>query len=296
MSAFYSVGPEEQAVVSRFGVVDRVEQPGLQVRLPIIERVDLYSTRERELALEGPYDVSGCPADVELIYLIDDVVAFHEAGADFGAIDVLVPQVANILSQVPQDSATPGPDARRLLSDVLSEERPGGLRVLTTRVDLGECGPQPPRIEMRREGLPGIETVGALGSERVPLPAFETDLRNGRGGIEIKGAVATYDIIEEGQLLGNCYSSADFAHRQIASSVISRLRRQMIYQPTETLASISERFPETIDETLPEFRTDCGIAIRAIDYDAAEIIRLTPINCNETPDAPECASGEAGQP
>lgn len=46
MSAFYVVRPEEQAVVSRFGVVDRVEQTGLQARLPIIERVDIYPTRD----------------------------------------------------------------------------------------------------------------------------------------------------------------------------------------------------------------------------------------------------------
>lgn len=239
--------------------------------------------------------MSGCPADVALFYLIDDVVAFHEAGAGFGPIETLVPRVGDILSQVPQDSDAPGPEARRLLFEALSEERPGGLRVLATGVDLGGCGPQPPRIETRREQLPALETVGVVGRERIPLPTFEIYFTDGER-IEVDGAVATYDVIEEGLLSGACHASAASAQNAITRDVIHYVRRLMRSESSDSFPDITDRLPEAIDDGSAHYRTECGIELGAVDFGATVLTRLTPINCNEAPGAPECTLGEAGQP
>jgi regulator of protease activity HflC (stomatin/prohibitin superfamily) len=46
ISFFYTVGYGKAAIVSRFGKIDRVSEPGLHFKLPLFEDVELYSTQK----------------------------------------------------------------------------------------------------------------------------------------------------------------------------------------------------------------------------------------------------------
>ncbi len=67
-TSVFAVRPESQAVISRGGQVDRVLGPGLQAHWPILEQVTIYEvTTERQVVLDGPFEVADCPAEVALV-------------------------------------------------------------------------------------------------------------------------------------------------------------------------------------------------------------------------------------
>ncbi len=285
LNSGFVVRPESKAVVLRSGVVQRVAEAGFHFRNPLIEEVVIYDTwPERQQVVEGPFEVVGCPAEITLTYNIDDVVAFHTSGADFAALQKLVPQIPDILAKVSDDTDTPGAEAARLLWAAFADERPAGLRVIRASVDLGDCGPQPPRIEIRRDPLPAIATAGVLGAERASL-ATAHYLTADDARVEIEGAIVTYDVVDPAGV-EVCFGRYEAIAGRVTSATKAHLRNLIGSEQVDSIAEIAGRLPETVRGTFP----NCGIAVRAIDYGAATVTRLISINCDETPGAEECAA------
>lgn len=137
-NAMFTISPEREAVVLRFGEVNRVVGPGLRFRLPVVERVVVYDTVwERQLILRGPFEFAGCPAQVEAVYNIGDVLKLHEAGSEMAALDILKDWIRNRMAASRSGSTVEevALQMRRELGDL----RPAGLRVSYVSVTPEEC-------------------------------------------------------------------------------------------------------------------------------------------------------------
>lgn len=169
----FTVPPGGTAVVERFGSTNRVAEPGLHVKLPFLEREFVYQTLfEVRNAIPGPFEISGCSAKVDLITVIDDARKFQQTENYQSELISLSPRIVATLKKVGNTAENPSMEAQLLIREAFSKERPAGLRIDRALVDLGECGPQPKRIEIRRLPLPAISTAGILGEERVVIPPF----------------------------------------------------------------------------------------------------------------------------
>ncbi len=223
------------------------------------------------------------------------MIAFHEAGGDFRAVEDLTPEIRRIAAEVPVTSGTPGPDAARRAIDYVREARPSGLQVLRMSVDLGECGPQPPRIELRREALPRIETVGVLGAERATPMVVQARTMDGQL-VGLDGAIPTYDVADA-ERFGTCFGSPDHSVRvagqRVSAVADGQFRRLTAELTLESLDELAGRLPNAVRAMFDNASLDCGIAIRAVDFSAATVERLIEINCDETPEEPECGTGGA---
>ena len=293
MNAVFAIQPGSEAVVSRGDAIHRVLGSGVHIRVPFLEQVVIYqSFFEREARFDASFEVAGCPAHIGMIYRIGDVAAFHEAGANPAVLQALEPRVQAVLADVPAEAESPSTDAQTALNRAMREELVSGLEIMRMTVDLGDCGPQQPRIELRREVLPGIETVGELGAERVGT--VERWLQTSDGvRLDIQGVVPTYDIVDAARFEA-CFRSTEIASPRLAGVASRALLRATGARPFEALGDIAEAMPETMRERLGDrssnIEEECGIAFGAVDFSAAVVERVTEINCDETPEEPECAS------
>lgn len=182
----------------------------------MFEAVHIYDVRfERQDILEGPFEVASCPAEVPLTYRINDVAAFNSAGGVDDGFPVPRDQVAAVFSEVPEMSETPGADAVQALRAALTGMPLEGLEVVRADVDLGDCGPQPPRIETRR--VPFAEplvTRGRVRAERSRSISTRVVTADG-ASLVIGPATKTYDIIDE-DAFRTCFSDIVIANDQFA--------------------------------------------------------------------------------
>jgi hypothetical protein len=137
-NTMFTISPEREAVVLRFGEVDRVVGPGLRFRLPVVERVVVYDTVwERRLILRGPFEFAGCPAQVEAVYSIGDVLKFHEVGSEMAALDILKEWIRNTMAASRSDTTVE--EVTSQMRGELADLSPAGLRVSYLSVTPEDC-------------------------------------------------------------------------------------------------------------------------------------------------------------
>lgn len=289
--SLYSVQPGEQAVVTRGQEVVRVAEPGLQMRVPLLERVHTYPVLwERRAVLAGAYTLANCPAEVAVIYRIGDVVAFHEGGGVDTGYPATQSAVDAALSGIAADDPAPVEAARDALAEMLRPLGAPALFLNRVEVDLGTCGPQAPRIEVVEVPMPplaaGIDR-GTFRSAPVEVAVLTSDRRR----VEIVGASAPFDITDEDRFV-QCFGSGERG-RQTAATRLSQLVEHTLRAEAQEVAL--DGFGDAMASRLAR-RTDfaealtapCGFVVFGIDMGGAQLTQLLDVNCDETPDADVC--------
>lgn len=191
------------------------------------------------------------------------------------------------LKKVGNTAENPSMEAQLLVREAFSKERPAGLRIVRAVVDLGECGPQPKRIEIRRLPLPALSTAGNLGETRVViLPFWFSTADDAR--VEIAGAVATYDVANRASF-DECFSDETHAARRVVQIATPSLRVIGHGFNLQSIEGVTGRLAGFIRERGLGLSEQCGVELGSVDYSAATITHLSEIVCEENPDEPECS-------
>lgn len=283
-----TVQPGQQAVRLHETQIVEVLGPGLHFFNGTVDEVIVYDTLfERVHAVPAAFMVEECPADIEVIYSVGDVAAFHEAGGDFAPIadvDAQIAAFAEGRTFMLNDS----------LSDVMAELHAhlrsavtAGFQIIRVSADLGECGPQPPRIVMERQAMPAPVVDGVLGAERTE-PFNLSLITSDSARIEVRDAVATYDVVDAA-LVQTCFGSNPVAAAERIEMMSQQgLRLAVGYATFADFAAALGAVQEAESGRVEEFAIQCGVAERAVDFSAATFTHMIAVNCDETPDAAVC--------
>lgn len=281
----FNVPVDSEALVLRGSQVQRTVGPGIQIRIPIVEQVVTEPVlRERQFIYDAPFEIQECRADLALIYRIGDLESYHAAGGDLAALGDKRRELSAALGTLPDlsrldETAAPYADQISEHLSHLTGPAAGGLHISRVSVSVEE-GCEPKRI-IRQDQPARIvaEPIGTLASERA-LPASGRATTTDGAELQIKGIIATYEIIDETRV-DRCFGR-DRNH--VAIRIGNLTERAMI----EAIGTISldrlAEFPSTLHTALLGNSLDqCGLALGAVDFGEATIARRQVVNCEETP-------------
>ena len=282
---FYVVRPEYQAVVTRDGEIARIEEAGIRYFDPDVEEVTLYDVYVEKLhKFDHPFEIIGCPAETKIVYRIGDVVHFHATGANDARIGELEEEIEEALGRVSPDSENPGTDGAILVHDLMNDLDLSGLQVLRTIIDLGKCGPQPPRMEWREMPLPPLETKGSIAEFQFGPSKVEVISADNQR-VVIDNLVGSYGRTDADKIR-TCFGDSDPSLR-LEPVNSARIREATGYLNLDEFSGLPQRMLAESGYA-EQMMEDCGISLGAIDFSQATVIHRIPINCDESPREPEC--------
>lgn len=271
------VPPEGKAVVTRFGAVDRVLDPGLQVHFPFVEAVAIYPVgAERRFEFERDFELAGCAARVTLVYSVGDVVAFHKSEAKEDAVVTLENTVETGLAQMTRRTEDVEQDAAVLLRAQLVEMMPAGLMILRTQVKTRDCVTNP------EEPATLVHTISIATSSAVLLSQrsapFNTQLRLADDKmVELVGAVVTWDVTDQEKARVCFGPSSETAGERLIPLARNALRARSTEVNLDDAVQVTSDIATLMRSRAIVSEERCGIKIGDVDFGDAALMYRGPL-------------------
>lgn len=273
--SFVTVLPGQQAVVERDSGVEVLEA-GSHIVSPFGATVTLYDVLfERQHVVGAPLMVEGCAVALLLTYNVGDVLAFHEAGGDFGAMAARDAEVVAVARTADLSLRAPMAEALAELRAEVQAVAPAGLEILRVAADLRGCPaeavePVSPPPEIVREAMALVQSdapLGEIGAEIFELELLSRD----DARMTLSGAVATFDVVNAEQAEACFGTIEERAGLRVERVVAAGLRDAA---GTHARANV----PEAFAALELEFGADCGLRIGPVDFSGARLewIRAAP--------------------
>lgn len=281
----FTVPVDSEALVLRGTEVNRKVGPGLQVRMPFLEKVVTEPVlRERLFNYDTAFEIQGCRADVAVIYRVGDLEAFHASNGGLMALEGQRGAIEMSLDALPDLSVFA--ESERPYGQQISERLqplagPAADGLYVNRIDVSlEDGCEPKRI-LKETPLSSVaaQRVDAYAPERA-APGYLNVTTSDGVDILIEGFVATFRIDDTARV-ETCFGQ----NRGIVATRVGHLAEATGLEVVEGLAlDQMAELPERLHEALLDNDTgDCGLSFGAVDFNEATFTRRTVVNCEETP-------------
>ena len=282
--SIFNVPVDSEALVLRFGEVHRKVGPGIQARIPVVERIVVEPVlRERQWRYDAPFRIQGCQAEVAVHYRIGDLRAYHAAKGVLSPLKDKRSQLEAALGTLPKLSGlakTATPYAAQIADHLRSFSGPveGGLHINRVNVALEE-GCEPKRIvEEQRVAAMGTQPVGQLAPHRA-APGNLRAVTSDGVELQIENFAASYRIDDEARVeacFGGDRGLIAIRIGNLAERALSAVIRDI---PFGQLAEAPARLHTALLDTDLD---RCGVALGAVDFGKATVAKRLVINCEET--------------